>query len=71
MDQCEFLMHFSYNVVGFHTTSQCSKNEENRKNEKNMRVVATCKTKTKNKKKMASCSYLWRYYHTDIIKVKL
>ena len=28
MDQCEFLMHFSYNVVGFHTTSQCSKNEE-------------------------------------------
>ena len=52
MDQCEFLMHFSYNVVGFHTTSQCSKNEENRKNEKNMRVVATCKTKTKNKKKL-------------------
>ena len=51
MDQCEFLMHFSYNVVGFHTTSQCSKNEDNRKNEKNMRVVATCKTKTKNKKK--------------------
>ena len=51
MDQCEFLMQFSYNVVGFHTTSQCSKNEENRKNEKNMRVVATCKTKTKKQKK--------------------
>ena len=51
MDQCEFLMHFSYNVVGFHT-SQCSKKLG--RTEK-MRKLA------KKKKEMASCSsYLCR-----------
>ena len=61
MDQCEFLMHFSYNVVGFHTTSQCSKNEENRKNEKKYESGGNLQNKNKKQKKMASCSYLWRY----------
>ena len=48
MDQCEFLMHFSYNVVGFHT-SQCSK-----------KLGRTEKMRKLAKKKMASCSYLCR-----------
>ena len=51
MDQCEFLMHFSYNVVGFHTTSQCSKNEENRKNEKNYESAGNLQNKNKKQKK--------------------
>lgn len=47
MDQCEFLMHFSYNVVGFHN-SQCSKK------------LGRTKKMRKLAKKLASCSYLCR-----------
>ena len=61
MDQCEFLMHFSYNVVGFHT-SQCSKNWGEPKKWENLQ---------KKKKWRVALLIFADYYHIDIVKVKL